>query len=176
MSDLLRHIPSVRAMVPADGDAVIRIYAEGIATGHATFTADAPDFSDWSAGHLERPRLVAAIDGTIVGWAALSAVSKRCVYAGVAEISVYVSEAARGRGVGDALMKALIERSEIEDIWTLQAGIFPENTGSLGLHQKHGFKVLGVRERLGRMTFGPMKDQWRDVVYLERRSAVAGID
>lgn len=111
---------------------------------------------------------------SVVGWACLTPVSDRCVYAGVAEVSVYVAAAARGRGVGDALMADLIERSEVAGIWTLQAGIFPENQSSIALHMRHGFRQVGRRERIGKMTHGPCAGQWRDTLLLERRSAVAG--
>src|SRR4051812_25376844 len=117
-----------RPMTPGDWDAVRSIYLEGIATGSATFETSAPAWEKWDSGHLATCRLVALIDGDVAGWAALSPVSGRCVYAGVAEVSVYVSASARGQGVGRALMSALVDASEREGIWTLQAGIFPENT------------------------------------------------
>ncbi|MEM8811383.1 MAG: N-acetyltransferase family protein [Pseudomonadota bacterium] len=167
---------TLRTIEAHDADRVLAIYEEGMQTGHATFADTVPTFSAWRDSHIDGTEIIASLDGDAVGWAALSPVSSRCVYAGVAEVSVYVSEAARGRGVGRALLSDLISRSEALGIWTLQAGIFPENIGSLGLHQDLGFKVLGVRERLGRMTYGPMRGVWRDVILLERRSAVAGID
>ena len=145
-------------MSPAHYAAVRAIYQEGIATGAATFETEAPGWDAWDRGHLERPRLVALEDGVVLGWAALSAVSDRCVYGGVAEVSVYVGAGHRGRGVGHALMSALVERSEQAGIWTLQAGIFPENTGSIALHVRHGFREVGRRERLGRLA-----GVWRDV-------------
>jgi len=158
-------------MTPADWPAVARIYREGIATGQSTFNTDAPSWEEWDAGHLAHCRLVAEAGGEVLGWAALIAVSDRCVYAGVAEESVYVGEAARGRGVGRALLAGLIAASEAHGIWTLQAGIFPENTVSVELHEKLGFRLVGRRERLGRMASG----RWRDVLLLERRSTTIGV-
>jgi L-amino acid N-acyltransferase YncA len=157
-------------MRPEDWPAVLAIYLEGIATGHATFEQSAPEWDKWDAGHLAAARIVARSDnGDVLGWAALSPVSSRCVYAGVAEVSVYVAESARGRGVGRALLERLIDDSEANGIWTLQAGIFPENIASFSLHQSAGFRIVGNRERLGQMN-----GRWRDVVLLERRSEVAG--
>jgi L-amino acid N-acyltransferase YncA len=157
-------------MRPEDWDAVRSIYLEGIATGNSTFEQSAPDWEAWDQGHLEMCRLVARIGSEIQGWTALSAISRRQVYAGVAEFSIYVAERARGRGIGTALLKALIEASEGEGIWTLQSGIFPENTASLELCRRFGFRTVGKRERVGCMA-----GRWRDVVLLERRSAVTGI-
>lgn len=154
-----------------DWEAVSAIYAEGIAGGNATFETAAPSWEDWDAAHLTAGRIVARIDGAIAGWAALSPVSRRPVYAGVAEASVYVSPAARGRGIGRALLEAVIAESERAGIWTLQSGTFPENTASLALQKACGFREVGRRERLGRM-----KGVWRDVVLLERRSSIAGRD
>ncbi len=159
----------VEPMAPADWEAVRNIYLEGIATGNATFEQTAPDWEKWNAGHLRACRLVARRGGEVLGWAALSPVSNRCVYGGVAEISVYIADAARGQGIGRQLLGALIAEAEKEGIWTLQAGIFPENTASIELHRRSGFRVVGTRERLGRMN-----GRWRDVVLMERRSAVAG--
>lgn len=161
-------------MVQRDWPAVRSIYLQGIATGHATFESDAPGWDDWDAGHLEVPRLVARVNNTILGWAALSPVTERCVYAGVAEVSLYVGEEHRGRGVGSTLLRALIEESERLSIWTLQAGIFPENRASMALMKRNGFRELGTREKLGRMTYGPRAGAWRDVLLLERRSKIAG--
>jgi phosphinothricin acetyltransferase len=145
------------------------IYLEGIATGNATFEQTAPEWEKWNAGHLLAARIVARSNGTVLGWAALSGVSSRCVYAGVAEVSIYVAEQARGRGVGRQLMARLIADSEAEGLWTLQAGIFPENVASIALHERAGFRIVGKRERLGQMN-----GRWRDVVLMERRSVVAG--
>jgi phosphinothricin acetyltransferase len=159
-------------MTAGDAGAVLRIYAEGIETRLATFETEAPSWEDWDEGHVDAPRLMAeGPDGAALGWAALSPVSSRCVYAGVAESSVYIAAAARGRGVGRALMEALIERSEAIGIWTLQAGCFPENDASIGLHQAVGFRIVGMRERVGQLD-----GVWRDVVLLERRSDRVGVD
>jgi L-amino acid N-acyltransferase YncA len=156
-------------MRPHDWEAVRAIYLEGIATGNSTFEQSAPDWHTWDQGHLPSCRLVARAGGEVLGWNALSPVSRRQVYAGVAEFSIYVAERARGRGIGAALLKALIEVSEREGIWTLQSGIFPENTASLELCRRFGFRVVGTRERVGNMN-----GRWRDVVLLERRSVIAG--
>jgi phosphinothricin acetyltransferase len=155
---------------PEDWDAVRAIYREGIVTGQATFEEEAPNWEAWDANHLATCRLVARDDDTVVGWAALSPVSERCVYQGVAETSIYVSTVARGRGVGRKLLLALIAASEDAGIWTLQAGIFPENAPSLALHKACGFREVGRRERIGKMG-----DVWRDTVLMERRSAMVGV-
>ena len=153
------HWPAVRA-----------IYAEGMATGTATFTTEPPTWEAWNSGHLPACRLVATDEaGTVLGWVALSPVSGRCVYAGVAEVSVYVAAAARGRGVGLALMQALVAESEQNGLWTLQAGIFPENAASRRLHEAVGFRQVGRRERIGQL-----RGVWHDTLLLERRSAVVG--
>lgn len=157
---------TIERMTNEDWPAVQAIYLEGIATGNATFETSAPQWEIWDVGHLKSCRLVARLEGEIVGWAALSPVSGRCVYAGVAEVSVYVAEKGRGRGVGGALLKALVEASEREGIWTLQAGIFPENQASIAIHLRCGFREVGRRERIGKMS-----GRWRDVLLLERRSA-----
>jgi len=150
---------------------VARIYESGIATKNATFQTEAPDWEAWDKAHRNDCRLLAIVDDRIVGWAALSPVSSRCVYSGVAEVSVYVDSDYRGKGVGDKLMDSLIKESELHGIWTLQAGIFPENSGSIKLHHKHGFRTIGIKERIGKMD-----NTWRDVAILERRSTVVGID
>lgn len=147
------------------------VYAEGIATGEATFEIQTPSWEAWDAGHLDVGRLVAQQGNKIVGWAALSAVSDRGVYKGVAEVSVYVGDAHRGKGVGAILLGALIEEAEANGLWTLQAGVFPENVASVELHKKLGFREVGVRERLGRLG-----GRWRDVLLLERRSQVVGVE
>jgi phosphinothricin acetyltransferase len=161
---------SIRPMAPPDWPGVRAVYLEGIATGNATFETEAPQWDRWDAVHSAACRLVAENAGAVLGFAALSPVSARRVYAGVAEISVYVAEQARGSGIGGALLRELVRASEAAGFWTLQAGIFPENHASLRLHQKCGFRVLGVRERVGCMA-----GRWRDVVLLERRSATAGV-
>jgi len=153
-------------------DAVRQIHAEGIATGSATFETEAPpDWPTWSRSHLEIGRLVAAEGGKVIGWAALTPVSQRCVYAGVAEVSIYVAHDSRARGVGSRLLERLIAAAEDGGIWTLQAGIFPENQASVRLHEKHGFRVVGRRERLGQL-----HGAWKDVLLLERRSSRVGLD
>jgi L-amino acid N-acyltransferase YncA len=166
---------TIRAMENCDGEAVVSIYQEGIETGHATFAESAGSWENWDEGHIQNCHLVAEKDGVVVGWAGLSATSSRCVYSGVAETSLYVGSSARDQGLGQALMSALITTSEAANIWTLTAGIFPENESSIALHQKNGFQILGRRERLGKITHGPMAGQWRDVISLERRSEIAGI-
>jgi len=159
----------IERMKVKDWDTVRAIYQEGIATGNATFETDVPAWEKWNASHLSDCRFVAREGDQIVGWAALSPASSRCVYAGVAEVSVYVAASARGRGVGTALLRALVAESERQGIWTLQAGIFPENEASIALHRACGFRTVGHRERLGQM-----RSVWRDVVLMERRSKVAG--
>jgi phosphinothricin acetyltransferase len=159
----------LRAMTAADWPSVRRIYEEGIATGNATFETVAPSWEAWDAGHLTAGRLVAELDGRVAGWAVLSGVSDRCAYAGVAEVSVYVAADTRGHGVGRELLRALIAASEAAGIWTLQAGIFPENRASIAIHLAAGFREIGRRERLGKL-----RGVWRDVLLFERRSQVVG--
>lgn len=160
----------VRPMTAADGPRVLAIFGEGIATGDATFETSPPSWEAWDRGHLATPRLVAVKDDEVVGWAALSPVSARAVYAGVAEVSVYVAAAARGDGLGRRLLAELVEASEAAGLWTLQAGIFPENDASVRLHRALGFREVGRRERIGRHADG----RWRDVLLMERRSDVVG--
>jgi L-amino acid N-acyltransferase YncA len=153
------HWPQVRA-----------IYEQGLATGYSTFQTEAPSWEEWDRGHLVHSRLVAlGAEKQVVGWAALSPVSSRCVYSGVAELSVYIGEAARGQGVGRRLLAALVTASEAHGIWTLQASIFPQNTPSLRLHAGAGFRQVGRRERIGQL-----HGVWHDTLLLERRSAVVG--
>lgn len=156
----------IRAMAAADWPAAAVVLAAGIATGDATFETEVPSWQRWDADHLPGHRLVAAAGGEVLGWAAVSPVSARRVYAGVVEDSIYLAPAARGRGVGRALLTALVASTERAGIWTVQAGIFPENAASLALHRAVGFREVGVRERLGRTPDG----RWRDVVLLERRT------
>ena len=158
---------TIRAMTAADWPQVRAVYAAGIATGDATFETEVPDRAGWDAGKLVDHRLVAVDGGRLLGWAAVSATSTRPVYAGVVEVSIYVAEQARGRGVGRALLTALVESTERAGIWTVQTGIFPENVVSLALHRACGFRDVGVRERIGQM-----HGRWRDVVLLERRSTL----
>ncbi len=143
------------------------IYEEGIATKYATFETELPEWTEWDKDHLKFCRFVALNDDKIVGWAALSPISGRCIYSGVAEVSVYVSAAARGKGVGKLLLNKLIQESEIKDIWTLQAGIFLENQVSIMLHKNTGFREVGYREKIGKLD-----GVWRDVILLERRSKI----
>jgi phosphinothricin acetyltransferase len=160
-------------MTAADWPAVARIYAAGIAGGDATFERDVPSCEEFSAGHVANPRLVARGEpGEVLGWAALSPTSTRSVYRGVGEVSIYVDPAFARRGVGRALLCALVEASEHAGFWTLQAGIFPENTASIALHESHGFELVGVSRRVGQMADG----RWRDVALYERRSEVVGRD
>ena len=157
----------IGALVAGDWPAVRAIYEAGIATGDATFDTVAPAWEAWHAAHLAEHRLVARVDGQVVGWTALAPVSDRCAYAGVAEDSVYVAPEAQGRGVGRALLAAVVASAERGGIWTVQSGILPENRASVRLHQACGFRLVGVRERLGRL-----HGRWRDVLLLERRSPV----
>ena len=150
--------------------AIQRIYNDGIATKNATFQTEAPEWTVWDQSHLKDCRLIARIDNQVAGWAALSNVSNRCVYSGVAEVSIYIDSAFRGMGVGDHLMKQLITDSEKHGIWTLQSGIFPENKASIALHLKNGFVIVGIREKIGKMD-----NVWRDTALFERRSQVVGI-
>lgn len=184
---------TVRPMTAAHAEGVLAVFAEGIATGHATFESAAPTWAEFDASHLPAHRFVAldaaapgdaaavpsapsaphdpaaAGDAPVLGWVAASPVSRRAVYAGVVEASLYVGAAARGRGVGRALMAALLASAEAGSVWTVQSTVFPENAGSLALHAAAGFRVVGRRERIARMAHGPLSGEWRDVVLLERR-------
>jgi L-amino acid N-acyltransferase YncA len=160
----------IMPMTKQHWDAVREIYRQGIATGNATFETSLPDWKAWDERHLPACRIVALVDGKVFGWAALSRVSSRRVYEGVAEVSIYVADEARGHGIGRTLLSALVEASEQNGIWTLQAGILAENTVSIGLHQRAGFRIVGTRERIARRD-----GRWRDTVLMERRSAVVGV-
>nr|WP_319484650.1 GNAT family N-acetyltransferase [uncultured Cohaesibacter sp.] len=166
---------SVRPLVAADADTMLRIYQEGIDTGMATFTDAAPTWEAWDKGHLPECRMVAVMNGEIAGWVALSAYSGRSVYRGVAEMSIYIANSAKGAGVGSFLMEKLIEASEANGFWTLQAGIFANNAVSIHLHEKFGFKLVGIRERIAQISYGANKGQWRDVALYERRSPRVGL-
>ena len=162
---------TIRNLEPGDWPVVREIYIQGIATGDATLETSAPEWPAWDQSHVVRHRLVALSDsGEISGWAALTPVSGRCVYAGVAEVSVYVGMAFRGQKIGDTLLKHLVAESEKDGYWTLQASIFPENVPSIKLHERNGFRVIGFREHIGRMN-----GVWRNVNLLERRSKVTGV-
>jgi phosphinothricin acetyltransferase len=161
----------IENMTAEDWPRVANIYLAGIATKNATFEQQAPDWQTWSNSHRPDCRLIALLGEQIVGWAALSNVSSRCIYSGVAEVSVYVDPEFQGRGIGDRLMKALIAESESNGLWTLQAGIFPENGKSIQLHLRNGFRIIGTRERIGKMD-----GVWRDTVLLERRSDQVGVE
>jgi L-amino acid N-acyltransferase YncA len=165
-----RQAVTIEPMLPANWPDVRAIYLEGIATGNATFETAAPEWERWDAAHLPVCRLIAREHASAVGWAALSRVSSRQVYSGLAEVSVYVAQSARGRGVGMQLLSALVEASEREGMWTLQGGIFPENHASIRLHQRCGFRIVGTRERAGCLA-----GVWRDVVLMERRSKSVGL-
>ena len=160
-----------RQMVESDWDSVADIYRQGIATGNATFQQDAPTWAEWDASHLKTGRIVATFGGQIAGWAALTPVSGRCVYAGVAEVSVYVGDKYRGQKMGLSLLEKLILESERAGLWTLQAGIFPENTPSIKIHEAAGFRRIGYREKIGKMN-----GVWRDNLMLEKRSQNVGIN
>lgn len=157
-------------MTADDWKNVSEIYRQGIETGNATFQQEIPTYTDWDNGHLNNCRIVAIKDNEVAGWAALTPVSGRCVYAGVAEVSVYVADKNRGHKIGHKLLEKLIIESENEKLWTLQAGIFPENIASLKIHEALGFRKIGHRERIGQMN-----GIWRDTILLERRSKLIGI-
>ena len=159
----------IEPMTAAHADAVLAIYQAGIEEGNATFETRAPGWPEFTAARLPGHRFVATAAGQVTGWVAASAVSGRCVYAGVIEHSVYTHPAHRRRGIGAVLLTALIASAEKAGVWTIQSGVFPENTASLRLHEQAGFRVVGTRERIGRH-----HGRWRDTVLIERRSAVAG--
>jgi len=154
-----------------DWPAIANIYNQGIDTGVATFETEVPTWKQWDASHIKSCRLAAWIDNQLIGWAALSAVSSRCVYGGVAEVSVYVDTDSNGKGIGSILLKNLINESEKEGLWTLQSGIFPQNIASIKLHEKLGFRKIGYREKVGKL-----HGIWYDNILMERRSKIIGID
>jgi L-amino acid N-acyltransferase YncA len=162
----------LEAMLAADYPAVAEIFEQGIAGGNATYDTAAATWSDWDAKHVAACRWVAKSleSGEVLGWAALSPISTRCVFVGVAELSIYIRDTVQRQGLGDALMTRIIEDSEENGFWTLQSGIFPENLASIQLHEKHGFRVVGYREKIGQMKNG----LWRDIVFMERRSERVG--
>ncbi len=163
--------PAFRELKETDWEQVSRIYQEGLDTGNATFELDLPNWNDWNAGHIKECRTIAEIGNNAVGWSALSPISSRCVYGGVAEVSVYVSTNFSGQKIGTRLLERLISDSEDNGIWTLQAGIFPENKGSLVIHERLGFRKVGYREKIGKMN-----GVWRDTILLERRSDKTGVE
>jgi L-amino acid N-acyltransferase YncA len=159
-----------------DWEQVKRIYQQGIDTGNATFSQNTPEkWEEWTSSHISSCNLILKDGCNVAGWASLSPISSRCVYSGVGEVSIYMSSDYRGKGFGELLLTNLIKRSEENGIWTLQAGIFPENKPSVELHKKCGLREVGSREKLGKMAFGPYKGKWRDVLLLERRSNKVGI-
>lgn len=159
----------IEVMQPAHWPAVREIYREGIETGQATFETAVPTWEAWDNGHRPDCRLIARIDKQIAGWVALSPISKRQVYNGVAEVSIYIAASARGQGIGKIMMQALVAVSEEAGIWTLQSSVFPENEVSVALHQAVGFRIVGRRERIAQL-----HGSWRDTVLLERRSKITG--
>lgn len=160
---------TIRDLLPADWPEVEAIYRQGIEAGNATFESEPPSWKHFDEGKRPELRLVAEIDGRVVGWAAASSVSAREVYRGVVEHSVYVAEGLQGRGIGRQLLDALIDRADAAGVWTIQSSVFPENRASLALHEAAGFRVVGRREGIGRMSVGPWAGQWRDTILIERR-------
>lgn len=150
---------------------IAAIYKQGIDTGMATFETSVPSWESWSENKLQHSRFIALENNRALGWAALSKVSSRCVYEGVAEVSIYISENHRGKGVGKILMEHLIEDSETHGIWTLQSGMFPENEATVALHKVFGFRIIGYREKIGKLG-----DVWKDSLIMERRSKIVGTD
>ncbi|MDQ6756959.1 MAG: N-acetyltransferase family protein [Bacteroidota bacterium] len=156
-------------LLPEHWESVRSIYEEGIKTGNATFEQQCPDWETWNKVHLLHSRIVAKVNDEIAGWAALTPVSGRCVYAGVGEVSVYVAEKFRSKKIGNALLQELIKQSEENNIWTLQSGIFPENKNSIKIHEANGFRIVGYREKIGKMN-----TVWRNTILMERRSKNVG--
>lgn len=162
----------IEEMTQEDWDGVAKIYLEGINTGKATFQTEVPTWENWNNSHISSCRLVARLDNNILGWGALSPTSSRCVYAGIAEVSIYIGEEYRGNGIGTTILTNLVKLSEENGFWTLQSGIIKENTASITLHKRCGFREIGVREKLGKMSNGV----WHDVVLMERRSNIVGVN
>jgi L-amino acid N-acyltransferase YncA len=160
----------INSIQEKDYPSIAEIYLQGIATGYATFQTEAPEWDVWDKSHVSFCRLAAFENDEMLGWAALSPVSSRCVYGGVAEVSIYVASGVRGKGIGKILFAQLIKESEENSLWTLQSGVFPENIGSIKLHEDMGFRKIGFREKIGNM-----KGVWRDNVIMERRSKIVGV-
>jgi phosphinothricin acetyltransferase len=160
----------IQALTPHHWPEVKAIYQAGIGTGNAHFSLTIPEWDEWDHEHVKNCRLVATENGQVLGWAALTAISDRCVFAGVAEVSIYMAEQARGKGIGKQLLAELVKQSEAENFWTLEARIFAENEASIHIHQQNGFRVVGRRERIGKLN-----GIWRDVLLLERRSTNTGL-
>jgi len=158
-------------MEPSDWNKVAEIYKQGIETGNATFQQTIPTWQEWNAAHVLNCRIVAEVGNVIAGWAALSLVSARAVYSGVAEVSVYVGNKHKGQHIGTSLLESMIEESERHGFWTLQSGIFPENNASIAIHKKTGFREIGYREKVANM-----KNVWRNTILFERRSSVTGVE
>jgi phosphinothricin acetyltransferase len=158
-------------MIKSDWEQVANIYLEGIKTEKATFQTEVPTWDNWNNGHITSCRLVVRSESEVLGWAALSATSSRCVYAGVAEVSIYIGENYNGKGIGTALLKELIKLSEENGFWTLQSGIISKNTQSIALHKNCGFREIGIREKVAKMN----NKEWMDVTFMERRSTIVGI-
>lgn len=161
----------IRSLLSNDWSSVATIYEEGINTGIATFEKEVPTWENWNTTHMQSCRIVAENEDKVIGWGALTPISSRCVYAGVAEVSVYVSQNKRGNGIGKKLLEELIKLSETEGLWTLQSGIFPENKASIELHKKVGFRIIGYKEKIGKLN-----GVWKDNCIMERRSKIVGID
>ena len=163
-------------MEPRDGDDVLRIYEQGIQTGEATLTSETPSWHEWRNTYLKPFSFVALQGQAVVGWAALKMVSTRPVYSGVTDISIYIDEPTHRRGVGSTLMETIINASEHAGIWTIRAHMFPENIASVGLHKRFGFREVGISEKAGKALNGERAGRWSDVLLMERRSPVAGLD
>ncbi|GIM29298.1 phosphinothricin N-acetyltransferase [Clostridium polyendosporum] len=161
----------IEEMKSSDWEQVANIYLDGIKTGKATFQTEVPTWKDWNNAHINLCRLVARSNNSVLGWAALSPTSSRCVYVGVAEVSIYIDEKHKGQGIGKSLLQNLITLSEENGFWTLESGIIRENTASIALHKKCGFREIGVREKVAKMGSG----MWHDVVLMERRSRKVGV-
>ena len=170
----VRNRVRLRAMVTTDAEAIFKFYEEGIQTGRATFEAEVPDWHKWDSGHLTQCRWVAEEGGTVLGWGALTQVSPRKVYSGVAEVSIYVSLNSQNQGIGSILLERLIISSEESSFWTLKAQVFPENNISIYVHEKQGFRKSGTRRQLAQMSYGSMAGEWTDPVLMERRNKIVG--